>query len=184
MIETLIRAAGANATVKTEWDEADLARSDLVVAGPGPGDPLDLSDPRTVRLRSAMQFMLARDIPFLAVCLSHQILLGLLDVPIVCLTPPNQGVQAKIELGGRHETVGFYNTFCGRLEDRIENRLKLSGITTSADAATRRIHAIAGPSFASVQFHLESVLTIDGPGILDRLVAPILDVRQVIDQRA
>ncbi|MDE9590932.1 glutamine amidotransferase-related protein, partial [Xenorhabdus bovienii] len=41
----------------------------------------------------------------------------------------------------------------------------------------KQVHAIRSAKFSSVQFHLESFLTIDGPEILDRFVKPLLQTQ-------
>src|SRR5690606_21513810 len=45
---------------------------DLVVVGPGPGDPRDDADPKIAVLRGVVQELLADQRPFLAVGLGHQ----------------------------------------------------------------------------------------------------------------
>src|SRR5680860_511885 len=46
---------------------------DLVVVGPGPGDPRDHSHPKIAAYRLAIDSLLASGKPFLAVCLGHQV---------------------------------------------------------------------------------------------------------------
>ncbi|MBE1114207.1 hypothetical protein IH744_27405, partial [Escherichia coli] len=48
--------------------------------------------------------------PFLAVCLSHQVLSLCLGLDLQRRQEPNQGVQKQIDLFGAAERVGFYNT--------------------------------------------------------------------------
>ncbi|WFQ79976.1 hypothetical protein PXH59_01930 [Xenorhabdus sp. SF857] len=116
------------------------------------------------------------NILFFAVCLSHQILSTLLGLPIIRLSPTNQGVQKTIWLGDRQERVGFYNTFCAKADELTVNKLHKSGITFYFDD-DRQVHAISSAKFSSVQFHLESFLTINGPEILDRFVKPLLQTQ-------
>ncbi|MBD2825963.1 anthranilate synthase family protein [Xenorhabdus szentirmaii] len=173
MFKTLFASLGANAFVEKVHANVDFKPYDLVVAGPGPGNPLDENDKRVKDMRSVIRQMIAAEHPFLAVCLSHQILSTLLGLPIVRLSPPNQGVQKMICLDGQPENVGFYNTFCAMADEHIRGKLNDAGITLYFDD-DQQVHAIRSARFASVQFHLESFLTINGPEILDRFVKPLL----------
>ncbi|SHM96292.1 anthranilate synthase family protein [Actinacidiphila paucisporea] len=139
---------------------------DLVVMGPGPGDPRSGDDRKIRALRTAVDTLLAERRPFVAVCLSHQVLSRRLGLGLTRRTVPNQGVQREIELFGSRERVGFYNTYAARA---AEDRHHVQGVGTvevSRDPRTREVHALRGPHFASLQFHAESVLTVDGPRIV------------------
>jgi len=139
---------------------------DLVVMGPGPGDPRALADPKIAHLRETLRYLLTSGRPFLAVCLSHQVLSRLLGLDLVRCATPNQGLQREIDLFGDRELVGFYNTFAAR---STVDRIDCSGVGpvgVSRDAVTGEVYALRGPRFASLQFHAESVLTRDGPRIL------------------
>ncbi|MEV0732900.1 anthranilate synthase family protein [Polymorphospora sp. NPDC050346] len=154
---------------------------DLVVLGPGPGDPRDADEPRMAHLTSAIEHLLSRRIPFLAVCLSHQLLCRRLGLRLRRRTVPNQGTQREIDLFGSREQVGFYNSYeaYGRAE-----QLECPGIgevKASLDAGTGEVHALRGPHFASVQFHLESVLTRDGERVLGELLAPLTQTEEVLN---
>ncbi|MFE1311884.1 anthranilate synthase family protein [Streptomyces sp. NPDC058755] len=153
---------------------------DLVVLGPGPGDPREADHPRMAHLTSAIEHLLARRIPFLAVCLSHQLLCRHLGLGLRRREVPNQGTQREIDLFGSRERVGFYNSYvaCGRAE-----QLECPGIgevRVSLDAGTGEVHALRGPHFSSVQFHLESVLTQDGERVLGELLAPLMETKEVL----
>ncbi|MFF4568267.1 anthranilate synthase family protein [Streptomyces sp. NPDC001410] len=153
---------------------------DLVVLGPGPGDPREADHPRMAHLTSAIEHLLARRIPFLAVCLSHQLLCRHLGLGLRRREVPNQGTQREIDLFGSRERVGFYNSYvaCGRAE-----QLECPGIgevKVSLDAGTGEVHALRGPHFSSVQFHLESVLTQDGERVLGELLAPLMETKEVL----
>ncbi len=176
MFKTLFVSLGATAFVEKVHNDVDFKPYDLVVAGPGPGNPLDEHDRRVTDMRSVIQRMITAEYPFFAVCLSHQILSALLGLPIVRLSPPNQGIQKTIWLGDRQERVGFYNTFCAKADEQTINKLHKAGITLYFDD-DKQVHAISNAQFSSVQFHLESFLTIDGPEILDRFVKPLLQTQ-------
>ncbi|MDE1479728.1 chorismate-binding protein [Xenorhabdus bovienii] len=176
MFKTLFVSLGAIASVEKVHSDVDFKFYDLVVAGPGPGNPLDENDMRVKAMRSVIKRMIAAEHPFFAVCLSHQILSTLLGLPIVRLSPPNQGIQKVIWLGNRQERVGFYNTFCVKADEQTVSKLHKEGVTFYFDD-DQQVHAIRSAKFSSVQFHLESFLTIDGPEILDRFVKPLLQTQ-------
>jgi phenazine biosynthesis protein phzE len=147
---------------------------DLVVMGPGPGDPHAVHNPRIAHLRSAFDDLLAARQPFIAVCLSHQVLCLWLGLNVVRRTAPNQGVQLEIDLFGERKRVGFYNTFSAYSSvDEIEVP-QLGVVQVCRDPETGEVHALRGPFFASMQFHAESVLTVDGPRIVADAVAGVL----------
>ncbi|MFI7019196.1 anthranilate synthase family protein [Streptomyces sp. NPDC050164] len=154
---------------------------DLVVLGPGPGDPREADHPRMAHLTSAIEHLLSRRTPFLAVCLSHQLLCRHLGLGLRRREVPNQGTQREIDLFGSRERVGFYNSYvaCGRAE-----QLEVPGVgevKVSLDADTGEVHALRGPHFSSVQFHLESVLTQDGERLLGELLAPLTETEEVLN---
>ncbi|HEX2894348.1 MAG TPA: aminodeoxychorismate/anthranilate synthase component II, partial [Marmoricola sp.] len=144
---------------------------DLAVVGPGPGDPRDGDSPKIARFRTAVDELLASERPFLAVCLGHQVLCDRLGIPLAYKDIVFQGTQSTVSIRGRHEPVGFYNTFVGRLGpgDSLPE-----GVTVESDPATGDIHLVAGPHFRGVQFHAESILTEDGVDILRDLLLELL----------
>lgn len=170
MIAHQLHALGLDVTVRRFDEDHAFTGYDLVVMGPGPGDPRDDAHPKVTRLRSDIDTLLEERIPFLAVCLSHQTLSLRLGLDLVRRDVPNQGVQREVELFGDRHRVGFYNTFTAVAG---EDKLDCPGIgvvEVSRDDTTGEVYALRGPHFASLQFHAESVLTQDGPRIVaDRL---------------
>ncbi|BCJ69448.1 chorismate-binding protein [Polymorphospora rubra] len=154
---------------------------DLVVLGPGPGDPRIIDDPRLAHLTSAIEHLLSRRIPFLAVCLSHQLLCRHLGLGLRRRTVPNQGTQREIDLFGSRERVGFYNSYeaFGRAEQLVCPGV--GEVKASLDVGTGEVYALRGPRFTSVQFHLESVLTQDGERVLSELLAPLTQTEEVMN---
>lgn len=151
-------------------DAVDLARYDVVVMGPGPGDPSDVGDPRIARLYEWLQRLIDDGKPFIAVCLSHQVLAAILGIPLVRREVPNQGIQVEIDLFGQRERVGFYNTYVARaMRDGMEVD-RVGALAISRDLRTGEVHALRGTTFSSIQFHAESVLTVDGPRILGEAI--------------
>ena len=172
MLAHQLRHLGVEARV-VPWNEAVPAASDdLVVFGPGPGDPRNEADPRVARLRELMVERLASGAPLLAVCLSHQVLATLAGLPISPLPAPRQGVQLDIDLFGTPASIGFYNTFSATAADR--STTPNLDLEVAADAATGVVHALRGPRVASMQGHLESVLSPDGLRVLEQIVDGVL----------
>jgi len=173
MIACQLRSAGLSVTVSRYDQDYRVDDHDLVLMGPGPGDPRRRDDPKMAHLAEAITRLLAERRPFLAVCLSHQVLCTLLGLDLVPLTPPNQGVRREIDLFGRRVRVGFYNSFAARsavdVLDDPDGEVKIS-----RDPVTGEVHALSGPTFQSVQFHAESVLTEDGDALLRNLVGTLL----------
>ncbi|MFJ5995656.1 anthranilate synthase family protein [Streptomyces sp. NPDC092370] len=154
---------------------------DLVVLGPGPGDPRETDHPRMARLTSAVEELLSRRVPFLAVCLSHQLLCRHLGLELRRRDVPNQGTQREIDLFGSPERVGFYNSFSARARaDRLEYP-GVGEVKVCLDAGTGEVHALRGPHFGSVQFHLESVLTQDSERVLAELLVPLMETAEVLN---
>lgn len=141
---------------------------DLVLVGPGPGDPNDLSSPKIARLHGITRELLDGDTPFLAVCLGHQILSRTLGLTVEPVDPPLQGVQETVDLFGRREPVGFYNTFFARTPTT-----PLPGVEIAAEPDGRVI-ALRSDHFYSFQFHVESVLTTNCITILREVLLWLL----------
>ncbi|MEU3509508.1 anthranilate synthase family protein [Streptomyces longwoodensis] len=174
MIDQQLRSLGLRVTVR-RYDEAyDVAGHDLVVLGPGPGDPQETALPKMLHLHRATDRLLRERRPFLAVCLSHQVLGLRLGLPLRRREVPNQGVQKEIDLFGTTERVGFYNTFALVGEHEEIDVDGIGPVRVSRDPVTGEVHALRGPGFASVQFHPESVLTREGPRIVGTALAGLL----------
>ncbi|MFD5082160.1 aminodeoxychorismate/anthranilate synthase component II [Kitasatospora sp. NPDC058406] len=148
---------------------------DLVMIGPGPGDPRQSSNPGIAHLRGAVAMLLSNGTPFLAVGLGHQVLCTLLGLAVVRRPAPQRGVRRTIDLFGRTRTVGFHNTFAARCDNEDFPSIWRPGtVLVSRDDVDGEVHALRGPDFASVQFHPASVLTRNGPALLGGLLADLL----------
>lgn len=156
-----------------QWNEVtdeQIDDAELVVSGPGPGDPRDPANPRMRRMREVVARRRETGRPLLAVCLSHQILADSLGIDLAPLAAPHQGLQKTVDVFGMPASIGFYNTFTARVAPRTA---RVDGADVAADAAGD-VYALRGPGFASVQGHLESILSRDGMTTLERLVTHAL----------
>ncbi|MCR2813449.1 chorismate-binding protein [Microbacterium sp. zg.Y1090] len=173
MLAHQLRHLGLDVTIVpwSEVSDAAIDAADLVVAGPGPGDPRDPDSPRLRRMREVVRGRLAAGSPLLAVCLSHQIVADALGIDLAPLDAPHQGLQKTVDVFGEASSIGFYNTFTARV---TPGTVRVARAEVSADAATGDVYALRGPGFASVQGHLESILSRDGMRTLERLVAAAL----------
>ncbi|AKZ55262.1 Anthranilate synthase, phenazine specific [Streptomyces ambofaciens ATCC 23877] len=177
MLAHVLRSSGLTVSVR-RYDEEGLRATVLahegpVVLGPGPGDPSDPADPRMRFLRALTADVLRETRHgVLGVCLGHELIAAELGLDIVRKEVPYQGAQTEIDLFGRRETVGFYNSFTARCDDAAAGELAAHGVEVSR-AAGGEVHALRGPGFAGVQFHPESVLTLNGAAIVRELVGQL-----------
>ncbi|HEX6521260.1 MAG TPA: anthranilate synthase family protein [Streptosporangiaceae bacterium] len=166
MLGSQLRSLGLAVTIRRFDEPYTLDGHDLIVMGPGPGDPRASADPKMAHLHAAIDGLLADRRPFVAVCLSHQMLSLRLGLELARREIPNQGVQRQIGFFGARERVGFYNTFAARSEEDKRVVDGVGQVEICRDPQTGEVHALRGPCFASMQFHAESVLTVNGPRIL------------------
>ncbi|WP_327022924.1 anthranilate synthase family protein [Micromonospora sp. NBC_01739] len=187
MLRHALVALGFEVEVR-RFDEAyDLDRHDLVVLGPGPGDPRQFTDHKIMTLRTAARRLLALGVPFFAICLGHQVLSTVLGLEVTRIPFPNQGTQRRIPFRHRTELVGFYNTFAAQSPTpEITSPDRPGAITVLREADSGEVHGLIGPGFASVQFHPESVLTPGGIRIIGELLGEVLPqrVRSIADHRS
>ncbi|WP_405947398.1 anthranilate synthase family protein [Streptomyces prunicolor] len=177
MLAHVLRSSGLEVTVR-RYDEEGLREAVLthegpVVLGPGPGDPSDAADPKMRFLRAlTAEVVRANRHGVLGVCLGHELIAAELGLGIVRKEVPYQGAQTAIDLFGRAETVGFYNSFVARCDDEAAAELAARGVELSR-SASGEVHALRGPGFAGVQFHPESVLTLNGAAVVRELVGQL-----------
>ncbi|MCC2033762.1 anthranilate synthase family protein [Microbacterium allomyrinae] len=153
----------------TPWDEVtdeQIDATELLVCGPGPGDPRDPASARMRRMREIVARRRSSGRALLAVCLSHQILAHSLGIDLAPLDAPHQGLQKTVDVFGSPASIGFYNTFTARVP---AGTARVADTEVSADASGD-VYALRGPGYASVQGHLESILSRDGMTTLHRLV--------------
>ncbi|MEU9153105.1 anthranilate synthase family protein [Streptomyces sp. NPDC048417] len=196
MLAHVLRAAGLDVTVR-RYDEpglraAVLAHEGPVVLGPGPGDPSDLDDPKMRFLRKLTAAMIREHRHgVLGVCLGHELIAAELGLEIVRKEVPYQGAQTTVDLFGRPETVGFYNSFVARCDEDEARELAAHGVQVSR-AANGEVHALRGPgragdaprnAVAGVQFHPESVLSLNGAAVVRELIGQLRDTGTLSERR-
>ncbi len=132
-----------------------LSDCDLVILGPGPGDPSS-NEKKIVFNHEVLSEILKTKQKFIGVCLGHQIISQALGFELKKASFNMQGVQLEIDLfdlGVRK--LGFYNTFIARYDEEIAKKNKLSVCRLKTD----EIIALRGENFSSFQFHAESILS-------------------------
>ncbi|KOT29042.1 anthranilate synthase [Streptomyces caelestis] len=187
MLAHVLRAAGLDVTVR-RYDEPGLREAVLghegpLVLGPGPGDPSDTADPKMRFLRAlTAEVIRGNRHGVLGVCLGHELIAAELGLEIVRKDVPYQGAQTEIDLFGRPETVGFYNSFVAHCDEDAARELAAHGVEVSR-AANGEVHALRGEGFAGVQFHPESVLTLNGAAVVRELVGQLRGARTFSERR-
>jgi 2-amino-4-deoxychorismate synthase len=181
MLRHVLRVLGMTSEVvrHEEYAPGVLDGFELVIVGPGPGDPRDGSDPKMANLRAAVAELMAAERPFLAVCLGHQALCHHVGIPLAYKDIVFQGTQSPVAIDGETERVGFYNTFVARVAD---DTVLPDGVSVEADPGTGDVHLVRGPHYRGIQFHAESILTENGYDLLHELVADLLLARGSRDE--
>lgn len=186
MLAAQLRSLGLEVVVEPGLERFAAIAPALVVLGPGPGDPRDLSDPRMQKLRDEVRFMRAAGVPFIAICLSHQALSLELGLELRALPQPNQGVQRSLDLFGQQSTVAFYNTFCVHtvleLPDGVAVHPDPAAVQVAVETANGQVHALRAANFESFQFHPESVRSVDGFPLLQAAVVRLTGLQIPIPQ--
>ena len=168
----LIEGSG-RATEVVKSDERPAAElvalePEAVVLSPGPGHPRDAGCfPELLRL-------LPQSTPLLGVCLGHQAL-GLVSGGTVDRTTPFHGKASLVQHGGRGIFDGVASPFeAGRyhslvvIRDDFPDELELTAWTD--DGLVMATQHREMPRFG-VQFHPESILTPEGPRIVENFLA-------------
>lgn len=172
MLGHQLRRLGVTVQIQPWHRVQDVLAPDLVVFGPGPGDPENLADPRMARLRAMIEARLGSGRPTLAVCLSHQILSSLAGLPIRELPRPRQGKPLTVDIIDGPVRIGYYNTFSAVAENG--SHTPRWDLLVHSEPDSGFVHSLLGPGVASVQGHLESVLSYDGFAVLSKLVRHVL----------
>ncbi|MEO3746341.1 anthranilate synthase family protein [Plantactinospora sp. B5E13] len=175
MLGHQLTALGLDVTIRRFDADHRPQEYDLTVVGPGPGDPRAAGHPKIAAMRRVIRQLLEQNRPLLAVCLGHQVLAQLLGLPVRRLPTPNQGAQRTVEVFGREEECGFYNTFAAYASaDLLPAPVPGGVVEICRDRETGVVHATRGERFRSMQFHAESVLTRRGVELISRVSTELL----------
>jgi len=146
-----------------------LAPTHLVIS-PGPGRPSDAGVSR------AMIDNFAGKIPMLGVCLGHQCIVEHFGGEIVAAGTLMHGKTSTVKHDGETLYRGLPNPFeAGRYHslaahrDRVPDVLKVTARTPEGEIMGVRHETLP---VEGVQFHPESVLTPDGPTLLENFLYP------------
>lgn len=175
MLGRQLSALGLSVAIRRYDEPGSPDGQDLVLIGPGPGDPRDVNDRKIAILRGLTRSLLREQRPFLSVCLGHQVLSGLLGFELIRKAEPNQGRQRELDLFGRRRRLGFYNTFAAvsSYDEKVCEGVP-GLVEVGRDPWSGEVHALRGPGFRSMQFHPESVLSPDGLSFLADTVTGLL----------
>lgn len=161
MIGHMTTAMGADVRVVSYQEYVpEECHADIVIVGPGPGNPSDASSDKMRKVEEITKHLLTHDRVFLSVCLGHQVLCKQLGFPLERKQEPTQGVQREIDFFGERQRVGSYNTFTAM------NNRRFIGTDVAFDEGTKEIHAIRRKRFSGLQFHPESIFSENGFDIL------------------
>ena len=145
MLRHVLGVLGMTSQVVRHEEYADgvLDDADLVIVGPGPGDPRDDDDPKMRRLRAAVARLLAR-----GAAVPRRLPGPPGAVPPAgasrwpTRTSSSRAPSRRCRSTGATERVGFYNTFVGRLGGVA----RPAGVRVEADAGDRRHPPARGPA--------------------------------------
>lgn len=152
--------------------DIDQDTSDITLLGPGPGNPNEHEVEKIAINRRIAAALLKRKKKSIFICLGHQILCSTLGFEVKRKAQPLQGSQLKINLFGKEELVGFYNTFAPVVPASPPE--SLADLEISSIPELNELIAIKRKHFAGFQFHPESLLTKNGYTILYDTVAQLL----------
>lgn len=145
--------------------------ADLVILGPGPGDINDTQNPRMKRLLEITEILASRNTPTLGICLGIQAMAKHLGMPVTRQSIPTQGVQEQIDLFGKLERVGMYNSFSPLAENVPP------GFEVSVNRQNR-VMALRSENIYGFQFHVESAMTENGLEILTDAFRSLMGIRE------
>jgi len=145
-----------------------LAPSHLVIS-PGPGRP------ENAGLSLAMIGGFSGQIPILGVCLGHQSIVQHFGGEIVPAKALMHGKTSLVQHDGEGLFVGLPNPFeAGRYHSLAANQASVPNeLIVTATAGEGEIMGVrhSDLNIVGVQFHPESVLTPDGPALLDNFLS-------------
>jgi phenazine biosynthesis protein phzE len=176
MLGHMLQKFGCKVRVVDTFDfQMENLNDELLLIGPGPGDPTDMNNKRMKRLQEIIGEARSK-VATLGVCLGHQALAVALGIPVKRQLNSTQGIQRHVEVFGGEYTLGFYNSFspCFSKElNRPDIRFDIDYSNVKDEEGEGRIIAMQGSWFFGVQFHPESIMSKDGPKLLYRIMATL-----------
>ncbi|MCK5373802.1 MAG: chorismate-binding protein, partial [Alphaproteobacteria bacterium] len=175
MMAHLLEHMGASVKIKSIKNIGkgiDAARNfDMVIIGPGPGDPNDRQDPKMNKIRNIIEILRKGEggQKFFGICLGHQVLCSELGLSVEKLPFPLQGVQKSVNIFGDKYELGFYNTFCPKIRPDF-----FSSSFSVAEDQEGFVFATRASDFGSIQGHPESILSKDGYRLLQNELSRLL----------
>ncbi len=164
MLAHLLGHLGASVVVVDTMDyHAETHGCDILVIGPGPGDPTDMAYPRMNCLQDILATAQSAGTPVLGVCLGHQALAVAQGLTVTRQPESSQGMQRPVAVFGTPHRLGFYNSFSPVMDAAATRRVDIV-----CDVDEGRIQAMQGPGFIGFQFHPESVMSETGLDLLRR----------------
>lgn len=162
MLARQLESLGASVT-RSSWRDSGPDQVDLLVLGPGPGDPRDLHDDRVTALHDRATEALLNRQPLLAVCLGHQVVARRLGMEIRRQTEAGQGRQSVIDHFGQRIRVGYYNSFSVHSPvDWFRSTFAAGEVRVARNPYDGTVHGLRGARLETFQFHPESILSPDG----------------------
>lgn len=150
--------------------EARVLKPTHLVISPGPGRPADAG------VSLAMIGALAEQIPVLGVCLGHQCIVEQFGGQIITAGSLMHGKTSWVNHDGRTIYTGLPNPFeAGRYHSLAADRNQIPDeLEISARTADGEIMGVRHKDLPvqGVQFHPESVLTPQGPAVLENFLYP------------
>ncbi len=153
----------------TVTDALALGPTHLVIS-PGPGRPDDAGN------SLAMIAAFAGKVPLLGVCLGHQCIVQHFGGEIVSASSLMHGKTSWVQHDGEQLFSGLPNPFeAGRYHSLAANKKNIpEGLVVTAKTNDGEVMSVRHRELAvvGVQFHPESVLTPNGPKLLDNFLRP------------
>lgn len=145
-------------------DEAVALRPESLIISPGPGRPADAG------VSMALIERLAGEVPVLGICLGHQCIVEVWGGVVERAPRVMHGKTSRIYHDGRTLYDGLGNPFEATRyhsliapEDRLPAELEVSAFTRDGEVMGVRHRELP---VEGVQFHPESILTVEGPSLL------------------